>query len=340
MSVIFAHRQHAVLLIFTLSDQFTQCLFLFKKDSESQKVWILIFACTWSRGIDLRTCNDLSVKEFLRSFQLHCFNYGVPQLVVSDLGSQLVAGANIIHDFISDHDTRLYFEENNVKPLTFKQYFKDCSKLGSLVETCVKMVKRLLFGSIKNWVLSFTEFEFVVEHTIHLVNERPIAFKNGFREANVNDVPEPITPEKLIRGYDTLPLNLIPSLQAMPHDPDWQTPISSTSRINDEFEKLREVRQNLIENYHSEFLGTLVSQAVDKKDRYRPAQQHNIKVGDIVLLKELNTKPSSYPIAIVQKLEVNSNGEVLQKGTLQIARYIGTTLEVRSKSMQAVKLSM
>ncbi|XP_064098227.1 uncharacterized protein LOC135209499 [Macrobrachium nipponense] len=68
--------------------------FTVKKDSESQKVWLLIFACTWSRGIDLRICNDLSVKEFLRSFQLHCFNYGVPQLVVSDLGSQLVAGAN------------------------------------------------------------------------------------------------------------------------------------------------------------------------------------------------------------------------------------------------------
>ncbi|XP_068200621.1 uncharacterized protein [Palaemon carinicauda] len=284
--------------------------FTVKKDSESQKVWLLIFACTWSRGIDLRICNDLSVKEFLRSFQLHCFNYGVPQLVVSDLGSQLVAGANIIHDFISDHETRLYFEENNVKPLTFQQYFKGCSKLGSLVETCVKMVKRLLFGSIKNWVLSFAEFEFVVEHTKHLVNKRPIAFKNGLREANVNDVPEPITPEKLIRGYDTLSLNLIPSLQGMPHDPDWQAPVSSTSRINDEFEKLRKVRQNLIENYHSEFLGTLLSQAIDKKDRYRPAQQHNIKVGDIVLLKELNTKPSSYPMAIVQKLEVNSNGEV------------------------------
>ncbi|XP_068229328.1 uncharacterized protein [Palaemon carinicauda] len=156
--------------------------FTVKKDSESQKVWLLIFACTWRRGIDLRICNDLSVKEFLRSFQLHCFNYGVPQLVVSDLGSQLVAGANIIHNFISDHETRLYFEENNVKPLTFQQYFKDC------------------------------KFEFVIEHTKHQVNKRPIAFKNGLREANVNDIPEPITPEKLIRGYDTLSLNLIPSL--------------------------------------------------------------------------------------------------------------------------------
>ena len=306
--------------------------FTVKRGSDSQKVWLLIFACTWSRGIDLRVCRDLSVKEFLRSFQLHCFDYGVPQLVVSDLGSQLVAGANIIQDFISDHETQLYFEENNMKPLTFKQYFKGCSKLGSLVETCVKMIKRLLFGSIKNWVLAFEDFEFIVEHTKHMTNKRPIAFKNGLREANINDVPEPITPEKLIRGYDTLSLNLIPSLQGMPEDPDWQAPVSSASHIKDEFEKLRKVRENLIDNYHSEFLATLVSQAVDKKDRYRPVQQHNIKVGDIVLLKELNTKPSNYPMAIVHKLDINSNGEVtgvtLLKGKTKetIKRHISTLI--------------
>ena len=306
--------------------------FTVKRDSNSQKVWLLIFACTWSRGINLKMCNDLSVKEFLRSFQLHCFDYGIPQLVVSDLGSQLVAGANVIKDFIGDHETQLYFEENNVKPLTFQQYFKGCSKLGSLVETCVKMVKRLLFGSIKNWVLSFAEFEFIVEHTKHLVNKRPIAFKDGLREANINDVPEPITPEKLIRGYDTHSLNLIPSLQGIPEDPDWQESFSSTSHIKDEFEKLRKVRQNLIDNYHSEFLGTLVSQAIDRQDRYRPVQQHNIKVGDIVLLKEVNLKPSSYPMAIVKELEINSNGEVtgvtLLKGKTKetVKRHISTLI--------------
>ena len=69
-----------------------------KLSKETTKVWLLCFACTWSRAINLKICKSLNLAEFLRSFSLHCFEFGVPQLCVSDLGSQIVAGANhIIH---------------------------------------------------------------------------------------------------------------------------------------------------------------------------------------------------------------------------------------------------
>ena len=123
--------------------------FTVKKSSESEKIWLLCVTCTWSRAVNLKICHDLSLKEFLRAFQLHCFEYGVPQLCVSDLGSQLSAGFNVLSDFLRDPEVQTYFETVNVKPLTFQQYFKGCSELGSLVEICVKLIKRLLFGCIK-----------------------------------------------------------------------------------------------------------------------------------------------------------------------------------------------
>ena len=253
----------------------------------------------------------MSVKEFLRSFQLHCFDYGIPELCVSDLGSQLTAGANIITNFISDPDTQQYFEENNVKALTFQQYFKGCSKLGSLVEVCVKMVKRLLFGSIKNMVLSYHDFEFLVCHTVHLANRRPIAFRESLREADIDKIPEPITPEHLIKGYPLTSLNIIPDLHGVPDDdPEWHSDLNPSHCIQNEYNKLRKVRNSLLDIYHSEFLGTLIAQAVDKKDKYRPFVQHNLKVGDIVLLKEANTKPNNYPLAMVKILEHNTNNEI------------------------------
>ena len=284
--------------------------FTIKKDKATQKVWLLCFACTWTRAINLKICSDLTVKEFLRAFQLHCFDFGIPQLCISDLGTQLTAGANIIKNFLSDHQTQLYFEENNVRPLTFQQYFKGCSKLGSLVEVCVKMVKRLLFGSIKNNVLSYADFEYLVCHTVHLANRRPIAFKEALREGNVEGVPEPITPEQIIKGYELTSLNLIPALQYVPDDPEWHADLNPSQHIKDEYAKLRKVRGTLIEKYHSEFLGTLVAQAIDKKDRYSPVVQQNIKVGDLVLLKEVHTKPNNYPMGMIKKIEVNSNNEV------------------------------
>ena len=36
---------------------------------------------------------------------IHVFEFGLPQLVISDLGSQIVAAANKISDFLNDPKT-------------------------------------------------------------------------------------------------------------------------------------------------------------------------------------------------------------------------------------------
>ena len=125
-----------------------------KLDSRTTKVYIFIVTCLWTRAINLKVSLDLTTAEFLRSFQLHTFEYGVPQRVLSDLGTQLVAGADIISNFLNDPVSLTYFKENNAEPISFQQYYKGCSKLGSLVESCVKLTKRLLSGSVKNNLLS------------------------------------------------------------------------------------------------------------------------------------------------------------------------------------------
>ena len=94
------------------------------------KVWILCLTCTWSRAINLKLCIDLSVKEFLRAFQLHCFEFGLPELCISDLGTQLVAGANTILDFLKDPEVKLYFEEKGVQPIQFQQFYKAAHSLS------------------------------------------------------------------------------------------------------------------------------------------------------------------------------------------------------------------
>ena len=97
---------------------------------KKSKVWILAITCLWSRAINLKVCLDLSVKSFLRVFQLHCYEFGVPELCLSDQGSQLTAGAKIIENFLNDMDTKSYFIENSVKPLSFQQYYKGHNELG------------------------------------------------------------------------------------------------------------------------------------------------------------------------------------------------------------------
>ncbi len=282
-----------------------------KVNGQKVKVWLLCLTCLWSRAINLKLCMNLTTQEFLRAFQLHSFEYGIPQLVLSDLGSQLVAGANIISDFLKDHEAQSYFEENNVKPIKFEQYFKGCNKLGSLVESCVKATKRLIYGSIRNNVLECREFEFIVGQTVHLINRRPVAFKDGLRDNSGEYVPDPITPESLIHGHNLVSLNMIPYLQSDPEpDPYLISSEDPVSLIKNSFSKLKKVRSKLIESYNSEFVGQLIDQAVNSPGRYKPVKHKKLQKGDIVLLKEINVKPVNYPMGVVIEVQTNILEEV------------------------------
>lgn len=276
-----------------------------------RKVWLLCITCLWSRAINLKLCFDLTVQTFLRAFQLHIFEYGMPQICLSDKGSQIVPGTNIISDFISDPEAKQYLQENGIQCVEFYQYFKGCPKLGSLVESCVKLVKRLIHGSIGNSVLEYLDFEFIIFQTIHLVNRRPIAFKDSLRDCNLNEeIPAPITPEILLKGYELISLNIIPDLTPINLDPTWSPELNPVGHIKDSYAKLRKARSKLIDIYNSEFLSQLISQATDSKSRYKPVSHKGLQVGDIVLLKEALLKPASYPMGIVKKLQVNSINEV------------------------------
>ena len=275
------------------------------------KVWLLILSCLYTRAINLKVCVDMTANEFVKSLQLHSFEFGVPNLVMSDSGSNLIAGSKTIESFLDDHSTAKYFRENNTKVLSFQQYYKGCPKLGSLVESCVKLTKRLISGSVGKNVLDFREFEFFISQTRHIVNRRPIAYKEALRDCSPNEIPDTISPEMLIYGRRLLSINLVPGIQSSPIDElDPSDDYNPVDRVVESYKKLKKVRQNLLELYHSQFIPNLITQATNEKDRYVKVPHDRLEVGDIVLIKEEHSKPSDYPMARVVDLKLNNIGEV------------------------------
>ena len=84
------------------------------------------------------------------------------------------------------------------------------------------------------------------------------------RDSTGEAVPDAITPEVLIRGYDLLSVNVIPELQRTP-EPEWLPNDDPQSKVRNNYEKLQKVRSKLIDLYNDEFLGTLINQAVNLK---------------------------------------------------------------------------
>ena len=187
------------------------------------------------------------------------------------------------------------------------------------------MTKQLIFKSIRNIILDYFDFDFIICQTINVLNKRPIAFKQSLRNLGETELPFPITPESLIKGYEVCTLNLIPQAQnTSDEDTDPSFDIrSGKPDLVASYEKLVNVRNRLREVYHSEFLATLITQAVDKSDRYKPVKNSVLKPGDIVLLVEEHSKRYNYPLGKVQRVETNSLGE-----TTAAYIYKGTTREV------------
>ena len=257
--------------------------FNIKTNLENAEVWILVITCMWSRGINMKVYDNLTTAEFLRVFQVHCYECGVTAHCISDLGTQLTAGANTLKTLLNDFECQEYFHQHGIESFKFEHYFKGCSQLGSLVESCVQLTKKMIYSSLGKKKFLLKEFKHLVAHIVHISNRRPIALKNIIRQ-NINDtIPDPITPERLIHGRELLSLDLTPAV--IHTNPDWE-PDDLMQSIRTYYSKLVNVKNKINKFYNEEFLTKLMSQSIDKRDRYMPVTHQVIKPGDIVLLKE------------------------------------------------------
>ena len=85
----------------------------------------------------------------------------------------------------------------------------------------------------------------------------------------------------------------------------------STVKIKDQYEKLRLCLENLKKWYNEAMLAQLIDQAVSRKDVYVEVKHSSIEPGEIVLLKEENTKPINYSMGRVKTVIINNIGEVV-----------------------------
>ena len=278
-----------------------------KKNGIKSKVWLLCVTCIWTRGVNLLISHDLSTKEFLRNLQIHCYRYGVPSSLICDLGSQLTSGIKILEDFLKDPELISFFEYFQIDTCNFYQYFKGCSKLGALVEVIVKFTKRLLFGALKNNVLDALQFEVIIELLINLLNKRPVAFKQTLTNSYVEEIPEPIMPEMLIKSYEIMSINFFSDrLISSRKNPEWK----NDTNLEQDYNKFQNVIDRIRCSYQKEFTQQLLDQSVDRHNRYSKVKHDTINVDDVVLIKEENVKPNHFPLGIVEEVIRNEFQEV------------------------------
>ena len=309
-----------------------------RENGSKTKKYLLCISCLWSRSVNLKICKDLSLPSLLRALQLQVMEHGMPSQIFSDSGSQLTAASEYLNRILNEEECKNYLVQNGIKSFDFQHYPKGCNKLGGIVESCVKMTKRLIYGSIRNNVLDAESFEFLIQTVIHLINRRPVAFRESLRDGSIGqELPMAITPEILVRGYELVSINIVPPLlsDSDSSDPDF-TILGSGQGIREGLEKLKKCRSYLVEIYQNEFLSNLMDNSTDQRGRYSKVNSCNIVPGDIVLLKEPMIKPNYFPMAIVKSISLNDLDEVtmvtLLKGSTgeTVTRHVNSIIHLLS----------
>src|SRR5678815_3909735 len=93
--------------------------FNIKINNVVEKIYILIITCTYTRAVNLVLCKNVDNKCFISAFQFHVFDFGFPQLIVSDQGSSIVSSVQIIKNFIDDVDVKNYLTLHNIKAVSY-----------------------------------------------------------------------------------------------------------------------------------------------------------------------------------------------------------------------------
>lgn len=316
--------------------------FYIKVNDSKVKVYILIITCMWSRGVNLLICKNINAESFINAFQIHVYDFGYPEKILSDAGSPIVKSFDLIKSFLNDNEVINFLKENNINALQFSTYPPTSSFLGGIVESLVKQIKNMVYSTISKNVLNDDQFYLLVKEINMLINKRPLAFKPLLNNNDIDpSVPQMLSPELLLKGYD------VPCVVVAPHlhisesfddeDPDWVPHNEKTDeeRLFKNFKKFKKVKSKLHSIYHHEFLSNLRDLSTNRQGRYKPKDHVKLQINDIVAIKQKFQKPYFFPVGVITEVRENDLGEVVEvsvkKGNGEIIkRHVNTLILLKS----------
>ena len=246
-----------------------------KNDNKTEKCYVCLFTCSTTRNVNLEIVDDMTTDQFLLAFRRHCAIYGTPSLILCDNAKT--------------------FQKVQMRHIPAKS-----PHWGGMYERLIGVVKMSIKKVLRHALISLSELQTLIKVVQAVVNDRPITFVYH----DVND-PEPLTPSKLMYGFD---------VTALPHpvvDPDEleDEDFNEHDQLNKALKRRSLLFQHFVQRFKSEYLASLRERHVYQSKK-RGSQEEIIKVGDVVLMHAENVPRSSWKLVIVKKVLRGSDGLV------------------------------
>ncbi|XP_069189907.1 uncharacterized protein [Procambarus clarkii] len=178
------------------------------KDKNPVKAYICLFTCATTRAVHLEVTPDMSAEAFLQAFRRFASHRSCPKLMISDNGSNLLAGEACLRKIWTNSKVRRALNQRQCSPLgahcRWKFILPRAPWHGGFYERMIGTVKRSLQKTLHHQKIDLQELQTVAIEIEARVNNGPLTYLS-------DDVlqREPLSPAHLMYGR---PLSTLVSL--------------------------------------------------------------------------------------------------------------------------------
>lgn len=274
------------------------------KSSEGKKVKVYgaIFTCALSRAVHLELVTDATAEKFLLAFTRFIRRRRVPKRVISDNGRNFVLGNKALKELCQEEmrEKQLWTElYQNSKVQEFSVHTgiewmfisPYAPYRGGFYERLIGTVKYHLKREVRRRLLSFEELWTLLCEVERIVNERPLVY------ISESEVTQPLRPIDLLQPGISQEVDVIPPKIDL-EDPEFFSRMTNKETVIGNYKKALYGANRFWEEWRGSYLTSL-------KERHKNCEKEGEKfprVGDLVIVGDLETRRSLWPLGRVEEL--------------------------------------
>ncbi|GFT13530.1 uncharacterized protein TNCV_3830141 [Trichonephila clavipes] len=249
------------------------------------KSYLALFICMATKAVHLEVVSDLSADAFLAAFRRFISRRGKPTNMFSDNATNFKGASSYLKEqlkLIKSVEVQNFVTQESI---TWHFIPPTAAHIGGLWEAGIKSTKQLLIKTMKSAVLNFEELVTLVTQIEACLNSRP-------RTPLSNDTQDlqPLTPGHFLIGA---PMASFP--EEVPSQP---------ACLKKRWNLIQHLRSQFWKRWHLEYLNQLQQRTKWNKPR------RNMKVNDMVLVKEDNLPPLQWSLGRVVQVFPGDDGAV------------------------------
>ena len=254
---------------------------------DSAKAYICLFMCASTRAVHLELTRGMSVDAFILAFRRFVGRRGLPVTLLSDNAKSFKSSSKEIQSICRSPEVFRYLADQRT---AWKFIIAKAPWWGGFWECMVHSFKRCLRKVVGRTTLNFEELVTLLIEIESIINCRPLTFVYDDQEG----ISYALTPAHLIYGR---------CLATSPSASHFEV-VSTNKSLTKRAKNQRHLLTQLTNCWRKDYLLSLREYRAVKGNSQGPS----IRIGDIVIVKDDNTKRIFWKMARVVELLKGSDG--------------------------------